>query len=142
MSWPRIIFVDFAISHGSKTLTSYVSYFSIAGPPSEPDIHYESSNRSICFDTYSHPNYPVLLYNISIIINRNTTQEMFFNFSSTSECISFPTESIPGQSLCGSIEVSVTAINTLGHSRESHSHEISGKIQCLHKHRVFTPAKY
>lgn len=55
--------------------------------------------------------------------------------TSTAQCIPFPTESFYNHNLCGPIQVSVIAANSLGSSRES-SQVIEGVYFC-HKTQNF-----
>lgn len=80
----------------------------IIGPPSIPDIQYNSSDCSLCFDAYSHPDHQVIEYSYKIIYSSyNTVSNM-----SASPCIVF--EESP-EKFC----IFVSARNTMGNSSQS-----------------------
>ena len=92
------------------------------GPPTTLEIAYFGANDSVCFDSYSHPEYPVQYRSVSIAINDHKTDTVHrFTINQTLEsgtaCFPFP---IPvcnnTDSCCKTLSASGIASNALGNS--------------------------
>ena len=109
------------------------SFFCYSGPPSIQEVQYFSDNHTLCLNSYSHPDYPVLAYvlnnnNImngtSIVINASDGTTSY-----TPQCTTLVVDVACNQTL----QFSITAVNSLGSSEES-QHNIQST--CVH---VYVP---
>ena len=73
-------------------------------------VSYSDVSNTVCFDAYTHPDYPVelLIYNYN-----NKTISLLLNSSNSSNCTNLMLET---SERCEMIELSVLAGNMLGNS--------------------------
>ena len=98
----------------------------VAGPPGIPAIEYFTTNGTICVESFSHPDYPSDFYSINITRlyqpGENTTLSL-----NISDCLP-----LHDSLLCGTLQVSVAAINQLGISPKNQAFIIrNGKANFL-----------
>ena len=97
-------------------LVIIITVFCFSGAPSEPVI-YMNSNNIFCYEAYTHPEYPIGSYSVTItIVNIQEQASSSREFNSTTDCVTLSDETL---SNCTSIQVSVLASNFIGNSTSS-----------------------